>query len=69
MVHDTLSRDAVPKPLCQRCYFPISGENLDTKVLKEEQERVEVAVHGMKAERVSAVAEVRSFADEPTREK
>lgn len=68
VVPDTLSGDAVPEPLCQRCYSHLSGEILEAHVLKEEQERVESAVDGIKVETVSAVAEVRSFAYGPTRE-
>lgn len=51
VVPDTLSRDAVPKPLCQRCYRPLSDEKME-----------DALEH---AEKVSAVVEVESFSDGP----
>lgn len=54
VVPDTLSRDTVPKPLCQRCYRPLHDLYVEGVVSKEIREVV------------SAVAEVGGFGNGPT---
>ena len=63
---DTLSRDAVPKPLCQRCYSALDGQTLEDLTLREQYERVCSAARSMNAEQVSAVVEVSAFAAGPS---
>lgn len=67
VVPDTLSRDSVPKPLCQRCYRSMSGENLEEMVQKDENERITTSFQLMQNERVSAVAEINAFSNGPTK--
>ena len=66
VVPDALSRDAVPKPLCQRCYSALDGKSLESITRREEEERMDCAVRNMHAERVSAVMEVSAFAARPS---
>lgn len=40
MVSDILSRDATPKPLCQRCYSSLSDARLDDMQDKAQEKRV-----------------------------
>ena len=46
VVPNTLSRDAVPKPLCQRCYVPIDDSRLEKISEAAEVERVAAIVEG-----------------------
>ena len=66
VVPDTLSRDAVPKPLCQRCYSALDGQTLEDLTLREQDESVCSAARSMRAEQVSAVVEVSAFAAGPS---
>ena len=68
VVPDILSRDAVPKPLCQRCHQAIDSLRLERLVQEQEDERVATELGHMQRERVSAVAEVRAFADGPSKQ-
>lgn len=61
VVPDALSTDAVPKPLCQRCYSSLDGKSLEYIARREEAEGVDSAVRNTHAERVSAVMEVGAF--------
>ena len=62
---DTLSRDSVPNPLCQRCCSAVDVQNLKDLTLREQYERVCSAARSMSAEIVSAVVEVIAFASGP----
>lgn len=71
VVPDTLSRDAVPKPLCQRFYSPLSGNHIEALANAEEEERVANVSGNLSTwheERVAAVVEVQRFVEGPTKE-
>lgn len=56
VVPDTLSRDAVPKPLCQRCYCPMNDR------------RIEDALESAEAECISRILESQLDDQSPLRE-
>ena len=66
VVPDTLSRDAVQKPLCQWCYRTLDDVALDTVTQGEQQSRVDAAEQSLRVERVSSVIETNSFATGPS---
>lgn len=66
VVPDTLSRDAVPKPLCQRCYKALDWHKLENFTVKQQDEQVDSEVKSLSAERVSTIVEVSAFAAGPS---
>ena len=47
VVPDTLSRDAVPKPLCQRCHSPLGADRWERLGEVDEKERVATVLEAM----------------------
>ena len=68
VVPDTLSQDAVPKPLCQRCYNPLHRARVKEINKELEDERVAAIVENVIqwAERVQNATNVGIFGGGPT---
>lgn len=70
VIPDTLSRDAVPKPLCQRCYQPLEHEREEEVYASREEERVSrVAEHYVeKGEKICAIRHAQINGNGPTKD-
>lgn len=70
VVSDTLGRDAVPKPLCQRCYNPLDSSTLHRINSEREEKRVYKAAEEVMrcAEKVRAVQESGVIGNGPTKD-